>query len=121
MKNCLRLLPFLLLAACATESPKPKQWTVNVKTQGEERLWVGKPDGSRQCAYQPTTISPDQAANQLKSAGVMVYQFKKGTDGKLRAQRCGSATGATVDVEISRRDLPRAQALGFREKASELE
>jgi len=111
-KVCLILLS-LAFAACTHEVKKPeKRWTVTAKTESEQRIWVTRADGSRQCAKQRVP-SPEEVVRQVQGAGIMVFQSRSGNDGQMHAQRCGSPTGRTVDLEISRPDLTKALALGF--------
>jgi len=108
------ILLCLGVSACTSAEQKPtSEWTVKATTASQEKIWVTKPDGSRQCAGSKGSISPDFAARQLKAAGVIVFQSKTGNDGQMRAQKCGSTTGNTVDVEISRVDLRKALTLGY--------
>lgn len=111
---------FLLLAlvACTSAEQKPtSQWTVKATTASQQKIWVTKDDGSRQCAGAKGAISPEFAMRQLKAAGILAFQSKKGNDGQMRAQKCGAATGNTVEVEISRTDLRKALALGYLSKS----
>lgn len=114
------VIPLLLSALACTSAPqKPEStWTVKATTQSQQRIWVTKPDGSRQCAPKSASITPSGAAQQLKAAGIMVFQFKPGNDGHMRIQKCGSPTGATVDLEISRFDLPTALSKGYVTKSN---
>jgi len=110
--SLLALLPFL--ASCTTADTTPeKKWKVKVSKAGEAKVWVFRPDGSKQCGMAPAQLSPEQAAERLRTAGVMVHQFRLGNDGMMRTAVCGSDTGDTVEVEISKMDLPKAQARGF--------
>lgn len=102
------------LGACVTAEQKDEtKWEVKATTASQQKIWVTKSDGSRQCAGRKGAISPAAAAQQLKQAGVMVFQARAGSDGQMHAQKCGSPTGATVEVEISRIDLRKALGLGF--------
>lgn len=109
----------LSLLACTAEQKKPeKRWDVKVTTSGEPKTWVWRYDGSRQCDT-PAQITPESAARDLKSRGVMVYQFRTGSDGMMYPSVCGAGTGATVELEIGRSDLPKAERLGYKRKTSE--
>lgn len=108
------IFPAFVLAACTSAEQKPEsQWTVKATTASQQKVWVSKDDGSRQCAGKKGAISPEFAMRQLKAAGVIAFQSKNGNDGQMRAQKCGSPTGNTVDVEISRADLRKALAMGY--------
>lgn len=100
-------------SACVTAEQKPAKWDVKATTASQQKIWVTKSDGSTQCGGKKGALSPAMAAQQLKQAGIMVFQSKPGTDGQMHAQKCGAPTGATVDVEISRVDLRKALGYGF--------
>lgn len=113
MKKHLVLIAFLFLAACAHEVKKDNtKWVVKTKTESEQTIWVTRSDGSRQCEQRRVPTAAE-VANQVKNAGIIVFHFRSGNDGQMHAQRCGSPTGRTVDLEISRPDLTKALALGF--------
>lgn len=102
------------LGACVTAEQKDEtKWEVKATTASQQKIWVTKSDGSRQCAGRKGALSPAAAAQQLKQAGVMVFQSRAGSDGQMHAQKCGAPSGATVEVEISRIDLRKALGLGF--------
>ncbi len=105
------LATVLSLSACSTAEQKPV-WTVKASTASQQKIWVTKADGSVQCSKKPG-FSPDFASRQLKAAGVIVFQSRKGTDGQMRAQKCGEPTGNTAEVEISRVDLRKALEQGY--------
>lgn len=100
-------------SACVTAEQKPGKWEVKATTASQQKIWVTKSDGSTQCGGKKGALSHTSAAQQLKQAGILVYQSKAGTDGQMHAQKCGAPTGATVDVEISRVDLRKALGFGF--------
>jgi hypothetical protein len=113
MKKHLLVLAVLFLAACAHEVKKePTKWVVKTKTESEETIWVTRSDGSLQCDRRRVP-SAAQVAEQVKTAGILVFHSRSGNDGQMHAQRCGSPTGRTVELEISRLDLRKALALGF--------
>jgi hypothetical protein len=111
----------LALSGCAAEQKQPTQWKVKTTTESQQKIWVTKSDGSLQCKPKAKALTPDAAAAQLKSAGIPVFQSRSGNDGQMHAQRCGSPTGATVDLEISRIDLTKALGRGFVTKTSAAE
>lgn len=111
----------LFLAACATEQKHPTVWKVKTSTESQGKIWVTKADGSLQCKPKTKALSPAQAAEQLKVAGIPVFQSKSGHDGKMHAQKCGAPTGSTVDLEISRPDLTKALGLGYVTKGSRVQ
>jgi hypothetical protein len=113
----MRLSVFLcsiLIFGCTTVQPAKKEWEVKVSKEGEVKVWVWKPDGSQQCGMAPASLTPDLARQELKKAGVMVYEARTGQDGMMHITKCGAATGKTVDVEISKKDGARALSLGYR-------
>ena len=123
MAKILRFFPLfsLFFVACTTAPQKPSEWKVKASTESNQKIWVTKADGSRQCDRKTKTLSPEQAAGQLKSAGVIVFDAKAGNDGMMRAQKCGNSTGGTVDVQISRIDIQKALSLGFVSKTTSAE
>ena len=108
------LLCALSLIGCTTVQEKPR-WGVKVTKAGEPKIWIFKPDGSKQCGMAPPQITPDMATAALRKAGVVVFQSRLGNDGMMRAAVCGADTGDTVDVEIAKIDLSKALALGFQQ------
>lgn len=113
------IIASFLLTACASATQKaPTKWNVKATTEGQQKIWVSKPDGSRQCAPKGKALSPSLAAEQLKGVGVPVFEARNGNDGKMYIQKCGSPTGSTVDLEISRRDITKALSLGFVTKST---
>ncbi len=113
--SCL-VVPLILgtFSACVTaEQKQDSKWEVKATTASQQKVWITKSDGSRQCEGRKGALSPALAAQQLKQAGIMVFRAKTGTDGQMHAQKCGAATGATVDLEISRMDVRKALEFGF--------
>lgn len=75
-------------------------------------VWVQKPDGGAQC--EPGTgRSLEEAAKELAQAGIRVLNSRKGSDGQMRIQLCGSPTGTQNTFEIPAVDVEKAKALGF--------
>jgi hypothetical protein len=113
MKHLVVAAALLALMACTHETVKPKtKWAVKTSTESEQRIWITRPDGSRQCAKAPK-IDPTQVATQVQGAGILVFESKTGTDGQMHSQMCGAATGRTIDLLISKIDIRKALALGF--------
>jgi hypothetical protein len=105
----------IALVSCASETKQPdKKWNVKVTTSSQEKVWMWKPDGSMQCEKDSAVLDPDKAMAELKKAGVLVSQARQGHDGMMHTAVCGSATGNTVEVEVSKLDVARAQALGYK-------
>lgn len=121
-KSLILTLPILFtlsIFGCTTEKPKPEsRWDVKVSTQsGERKIWVWKSDGSKQCGG-PAKITPDSAAREAKAGGLMVYQFRKDSDGQMYPSVCGAGTGSTVELEIPMKELNKAIAMGYKAKTS---
>ncbi len=111
---CLAILVLGILTACSGAEQKPeKRWDVTVSKASDARVWVSRSDGSKQCAENPPSLTPESATQSLKKRGVAVFQARTGNDGMIRTAVCGASTGNTVDLEISRLDLPKAQAQGY--------
>lgn len=110
------VLPFILFACVSAEQNSDnRRWDVKVSTSGSGRIWVWKYDGSRQCDS-PAQITPEGMARELKGRGIMVYEFRKGSDGMVYPSVCGAKTGATVELEIDHADLEKVQRVGFQMK-----
>ena len=120
MKKAAFLFALALPISASTHAvQKPeKKWTVKTTTESSQKIWVTRPDGSKQCAPNKGVASPEQVAGQLQAAGILVFQSRSGTDGQMRIQKCGAPTGRTVDLEISRPDLAKALSLGFVSKTT---
>lgn len=114
MKVLTGILALLLVACSSAEQQPEKKWDVKVTTKGEPKVWIFRPDGSKQCAEAPPSLTPSSASQDLKNAGVMVYQGRSGNDGMMRTAVCGASTGNTVELEIAKVDLPKAQAKGYK-------
>jgi hypothetical protein len=119
----IRILGLLALAltACASAEQKAepeKKWDVKVTTKGEAKIWVYRLDGSVQCEENSEVLTPAAASQELKRAGVVVFQSRTGHDGMMRIAVCGAPTGNTVELEIAEADLPKAQARGFQRTGS---
>lgn len=113
MKHLVATAALLALAACTHETVKPKsKWAVKTSTESEQRIWITRSDGSRQCAKATPTDAAKIAA-QVQQAGILVFQSQNGTDGQMHAQNCGAPTGRTIDLLISKIDIRKALALGF--------
>jgi hypothetical protein len=116
MKRFGLILAMALTACTGAEQQPEKKWDVKVTTKGEAKVWVFQSDGSKQCAEAPPSLTPSGASKDLMNLGVMVYQGRTGNDGMMRTAVCGSPTGNTVELEIGRVDLPKAEAKGYRLK-----
>jgi hypothetical protein len=83
-----------------------------VKKESDNRVWISKLDGSKQCEA-ASKLTPKIAAEQLKGAGVVVFNARAGNDGKMHISKCGAPTGKTVELEISEMDLGKVKSHGF--------
>jgi hypothetical protein len=111
-KEYFPLLALLAFAACTHEEEAPKkQWSVKTSTDHDKKIWITRADGSQQCG--PKAPSPADVARKIQQAGILVYKSQTGTDGQMHNQSCGSPTGRTIDLLISRPDLGKALTLGF--------
>jgi hypothetical protein len=105
----------LALVSCASEPKQPeKKWNVKVTTSSQEKVWMWKPDGSMQCEKDSAVLDPDKAMAELKKAGVLATGARQSHDGMMHTTVCGAATGNTVEVEVPKLDVARAQALGYK-------
>ncbi|MGZ3693407.1 MAG: hypothetical protein ACXWQO_04400 [Bdellovibrionota bacterium] len=101
------------IVACTTAVQKPEnRWEVKVKKESDNRVWISKADGSKQCEP-PSKMTPKAAAEALKSAGILVFDARSGNDGKMHIAKCGAPTGKTIDLEISEMDLGKIKAHGY--------
>ncbi len=91
------------LEASPTATPNPPA-NITVK--------VFKYDGSQQCSM-GKQISIEEMKKDLKDIKVITQAHLN--DGLMRIQLCGSPTGYANVYEISKADLEKALALGFRE------
>ena len=92
------LFAFILVASAAGQDP---------------HVFVVKSDNSKQCES-GSGITLEAMAKELKD--IKVYSKSKQDDGKMYAAVCGGKTGRLNMFEISQKDLPAAQKLGFTEK-----
>ncbi len=102
----------ILSAALLVGFGGSKLASVGASAPAEASVWVQKPDGGAQC--EPGTArSLEEGAKELAKAGVRVLSSRKGSDGQMRIQLCGSPTGAQNIFEIPATDLEKAKSLGF--------
>lgn len=103
IKDMLTIIAACLLMACIP------QHQVKAVTGAVE---IYKPDGSRQC--EPDSGTPlSEMEKILTDAGIEVLSSRRDHDCLFRPALCGTATGAINIYEISRDQLPEAQALDF--------
>lgn len=77
----------------------------------KKKVFVYKYDGSKQCDETPGLALKEMAAD---FSGVKIFSMDKKNDGQIRVQVCGALTGMANVYEISAKDLPKAEALGFK-------
>jgi hypothetical protein len=114
----LSMTTFFLFACTSAEQKPEKRWEVKVSRQSDSSVWVWRHDGSKQCDT-PAQITPESASQSLKRQGIVVFQSQKGSDGRMYPSVCGAGTGSTVELQISRADLVKAQHMGFQLKDTE--
>lgn len=123
--NTIKQLGVLLLvvgmAACATEKPvePKKRWDVKAFTGGVPKTWVWKLDGSKQCVKAKPALNDETALKELKNRGVLTFNARAGNSGRMMTAVCGAYTGRTVEVEIAISDLPKAEEMGYKQKATQ--
>ena len=84
-----------------------------------ELVTLERPDGSKQCEPKPDEKALLAGAKkELRRAGVRVIEIRRGQDGRMRAQMCGSPTGFVIRIRIAASDLEKAGALGFASPAN---
>lgn len=106
----------LFISACAStncrlqEAENMKKATEKVPAISTAKVY--KYDGSLQCGM-GKSIAPKDMQSEL--SGIKVLSAINKNDGLMRIQLCGSPTGNANVFEISKDDLDKALALGFRE------
>lgn len=131
---CVVLACSVLLGSCASEKPKPAinkkasknaaakpmtgvkgipVMTATVSAAPAGHVWIAKADGSQSCGMQ-SGMTAEQAAQELKKAGIRVLGQRTGQDGQMHMMVCGAATGATVEALIDGEQLDAAEKLGYK-------
>lgn len=105
------VLVFSLLLASPAGAVGKKQATPAADVG---RVWVVRSDGAQSCGIKEG-LSPEQMGDELRKAGIQVFEMRKGTDGKMHAQMCGAPTGGLNGFEILSADLPKALLIGYKE------
>lgn len=126
MKNILfnilfTLTLFSVLTACSSHSCKIEErtditMTGNEKVSSEKkdltkRVFVYKPDGSKQCESHGKT---DLTTMRKQLGKIEVFSSENKHDGMMRIQVCGAPTGHNNVYEINSSDLDAATKLGFK-------
>lgn len=112
---------FLFCVACSTghcrrdgkgvlEKVDPKPPT-GYEQENLGSITVAKADGSLQCEVKMGTKLEDMAQELLP--GIEILSSEKRSDGLLRIQACGAATGMLNTYTIRHQDLRKAQMAGF--------
>ena len=78
----------------------------------EERSYVFKSDGSKQCESD-SGVDLATMSKELITVGIKVYSQKKGHDGREGIALCGAPTGQINIYEIVSDDLAQAVKKGF--------
>lgn len=116
---------FIIFVGCASTNCKRKEnipplpegvgpkiaHATEIDSEANKRVLVFKYDGSRQCE-EGTGQTVEEMAKQL--AGVTIYSQENRYDGQVHMTVCGGNTGSANVYEIDRKDLPAAQAAGFK-------
>jgi len=76
-----------------------------------KKILVFKYDGSKQCEAN-SGVSEKAMAKELSE--IKVYSSNKMNDGQPRIQVCGALTGYANVYKIKAKNLPLAEALGFK-------
>ncbi len=100
----------LLLFGCASGhcGPDGRARSLDISKQ---KVFIYKYDGSKQCEKK-TGMSIDEMKAEL--LGIKIFSMSKKSDGQIRVQVCGALTGKANVYEVSRKDLLKAEALGFK-------
>lgn len=112
MKNLLAI--FFLSVFIFGFSSKKSEIKPEGKIAKEDLIWVIKSDESKQCEGQGTAL--EQAKQEAEASGIKVYDIKKSDDQMMHIQVCGASTGSTNALQISKSDLKKAEAIGFKEQ-----
>lgn len=111
------MTPFVFAMGEKAPTPAAGSGETASSSSSADSVWVAKPDGSQSCsAGSGQTL--DVGAEQLKQANIRVLSSHKMSEAKMHMQLCGIPTGVSNVYEISRADLARALALGYREAAA---
>ena len=83
------------------------------QAQNQERIWVGKNDTATSCNIN-SGISLDEMSRDLGRGAIKVFEKKKVPDSQPRIAMCGVDKGTVNGFLILKKDLPKAEALGFK-------
>ena len=116
------------LCAFATLSAS-NSWSFGTKEKSEaqaatagsssssENIWVKRSDFGVSCEKDKAQ-SLEAGADDLKKAGIQVFESGKGADSKMHIQVCGAPSGNENRYLISKSEIEKAKALGFKEVPS---
>lgn len=79
--------------------------------EAAKKIYVFKPDGSKQCE-KDTGDKVEVMVEQLK--GIKIFSQENKSDGLNHMMMCGAATGRINVYQIFEKDLPVAEAAGFK-------
>ena len=113
------LFAFILLLTCTALFGMAKTSTTEPMAGGPaspaaDLVWIAKADEATSCNA-GSGIDIDSMGHSLIQSGVKILQKKKFHDNKMHILSCGADKGALNGYLISKKELPRALALGFKE------
>lgn len=116
------ILPIFLVSvsfgfASKREEKLMQSNTTERSSVGDSSVWITRSDGAKQC-MPGSGVTLVQGSAELQASHISVLDSKKGTDGKMHAQVCGSSRGSTNNYLIGRDKLDQALALGYSEVVS---
>jgi hypothetical protein len=111
IKNLIKLFvySFLLLGCASNHCGRDGKATK--MDSARQKIFVYKYDGSKQCE-ENTGTDLEKMSEEL--SGIKIFSMSKKSDGQIRVQVCGALTGMANVYEIAAKDLPKAEALGFK-------
>lgn len=81
-------------------------------TSSKVLVWVVRSDGAQSCGMKAGQ-SIEEAAQELKSAGVNMVESRKASDGLMHIMVCGASEGTLNAFLIPQEDLSKVLPLGF--------
>ena len=91
--------------------------TASSSASSSENIWVKRSDFGVSCEKDKAQ-SLEAGAEDLKKAGIQVFESGKGADNKMHIQVCGAPSGNENRYLISKSEIEKAKALGFKEVPS---
>ncbi len=99
----------LIEVASAAAVPAP----VVPAPKKEDTILIYKDSGEKQCGM-GKTVPLDEAKAILEKKKILVYESHTQDDGLIHMQLCGSASGKIHVFSILKKNLKKAQTLGFK-------